>query len=194
MHTPEFAHGTPCCPTVIPAKAGTHGYGRSNLIVPPSMDPRFRGDDGFFGALRIRHVFLSLIALTLALPAHAATRCAPGESKRSVAELFMGLSRHHGEPPVTEQQFTDFLDREVSSRFADGMTLYDAQGRWLTQGHVIHEPSKVIMIVLPGRADDRKRLSDIAAAYNSRFDQEAVLITVGETCAVFESRREPVGG
>jgi len=109
--------------------------------------------------------------------------CPAGETKQDVAQLFFG--RNIGtEVGVSEVDFTRFLDEVVTPRFPDGLTVVDGQGRWLYQGVDYHEPSKVVTLNLayPG---DRAKLAEIAAAYEARFRQDAVLIMVRPTCVLF---------
>jgi hypothetical protein len=50
---------------------------------------------------------------------------------------------------------------------------------------IVREPSKLVQIVLPGKADDESRLSEIAAAYKTRFRQQAVGIVLRAACVAF---------
>ncbi|RVT94734.1 DUF3574 domain-containing protein [Sphingomonas crocodyli] len=134
----------------------------------------------------IARLCLALAALCSAAAAQAA--CAPGESEQVTAELYLGASNKAG--VITDAEFTDFLDREVTARFPEGLTVLDAQGRWMNpKGTVTREPSKLLILVLPGRSDDRAKVSAIAKAYNKRFDQQSVLVTFEDRCVLFENGR-----
>ena len=110
--------------------------------------------------------------------------CPPGETQQEVAQLFMG--RNIGQTlGVSEQDFARFLDREVSPRFPGGFTVQDGQGRWFHEGVVYNEPSKVVRLILSGQPDDRRKLGEIAAAYEDQFRQDAVLTTVHSACVSF---------
>ena len=101
------------------------------------------------------------------------------------ADLYFGLSVK-GAPDVSDAQFTDFLDREVTPRFPQGLTVIDAQGRWRSaDGRIVREPSRMVRIVLPGAADDLAKLDALREAYKRRFRQEAVLEVLTRTCAAF---------
>jgi hypothetical protein len=50
---------------------------------------------------------------------------------------------------------------------------------------LVHEPSKVIEIILPGNADDFDRLTAIADAYKLRFHQQSVAIVTRAACVSF---------
>jgi hypothetical protein len=110
--------------------------------------------------------------------------CAPGETGRQVAEMVFG--RNIGDRlGVSEDDFARFLDEEVTPRFPDGLTVLDSQGRWLSQGRLVREPGKLVILVLPGRPGDRSRLAEIARAYEARFRQQAVLTMTRPACTGF---------
>ena len=106
---------------------------------------------------------------------------------RATAELVFGRSSDNpAHPSVTEADFTHFLDEEVTPRFPDGLTVIDAQGRWSAPaGPAVHEQSKMVMIVLPGRADDRRKLDQVRDAYKRRYDQQSVLLMTHGDCVSF---------
>jgi hypothetical protein len=103
-----------------------------------------------------------------------------------MAELTFGrdIDRHVG---VSEAAWRRFLDREVTARFPDGLTVVSALGQWRDRntGRVVREPSKLVMIVLPGNADDQARLEAIVAAYKRQFQQQSVGVIVQPACAAF---------
>ena len=68
-----------------------------------------------------------------------------------------------------------------------GLTVYDARGQWRDsdRNRIVREPSKVVMIVLPGKAEDMARLSEIAEAYKKRFKQQSVGIVLRPACVSF---------
>jgi hypothetical protein len=86
---------------------------------------------------------------------------------------------------VSDADFARFLDEELTPRFPDGLTVLDAAGQWRGASGLVREPSKLVMIVLPGHADDRARLRAAADAYKARFHQEAVLVLTQPACAAF---------
>jgi hypothetical protein len=114
------------------------------------------------------------------------SECRAGQKPQEVAELLFGrkIGVRIG---VSETQWGRFVDREISTRFPDGLTVLDAKGAWRdTVGKtIVHEPSKVVEIVLPGKPDDVERLHQIAQAYKSRFRQQSVGIVVRGACVSF---------
>jgi hypothetical protein len=130
---------------------------------------------------------LGSLALAFATPAHAQTvDCRAGLKPQQVAELLFGRNIG-GRLGVTEAQWARFVDREITPRFPDGPTVIEARGQWRDPARrtIVHEPSKRVEIVLPGRTDDQDRLAAIAQAYKSRFHQQSVAIVVRPACVSF---------
>ena len=111
----------------------------------------------------------------------------PKAGQRATAELVFGRSSDDAaHPSVSDAEFTKFLDQEVSPRFPDGLTVIDAQGRWSAPaGKAVHEQSKMVMIVLPGRADDRQKLDAVRDAYKLRYHQQSVMLMTHGDCVSF---------
>ena len=133
----------------------------------------------------------AMLALSACAMAQGGVVCAPGSEARATAELSFGrnfgFGRHVGDQPdVSEADWRAFLDEEVTPRFPDGLTVVDGAGQWRSQtGAIDREASKVLMIVLPGRPDDRARLDAVREAYKRRFQQEAVLLVERPACVAF---------
>jgi hypothetical protein len=110
--------------------------------------------------------------------------CHGGLKLQQVAELLFG--RNIGDRlGVTQAQWASFVDREITPRFPGGLTVFDIKGQWREQGRIVHEPGKVVEIVLPGKDDDLDRLNQIVTAYKSRFRQHSVGIVMRDACVSF---------
>jgi hypothetical protein len=129
------------------------------------------------------------LVLVLACSSGAAAQsseCRAGQKPQQVAQLLFG--RKIGDRlGVSEAQWGRFVDREISPRFPDGLTVFDAKGAWrdTARNTIVHEPSKVVEIVLPGKPDDVDELNRIAQAYKSRFRQQSVGIVIRGACVSF---------
>ncbi len=109
--------------------------------------------------------------------------CGPAERAGESAQLFFG--RNIGASAgVDEAAFQNFVARVISPRFPAGMTILEAEGRWLSEGQVMTEAAKVVILAQAG-AIDRPALSEIRAAYRDQFSQEAVLQLVSPVCLAF---------
>lgn len=131
-------------------------------------------------------IFLSAVGPGVFTAQAAASTCRAGQQSRLMAELTFGrdIGRRVG---VSEAAWRRFLDREVTPRFPDGLTVVSAAGQWRDRntGRIVREPSKLLMIVLPGNADDQMRLDAIVAAYKRHFHQQSVGVIVQPACAAF---------
>jgi hypothetical protein len=112
--------------------------------------------------------------------------CQGSQKPQQVVDLLFG--RKIGDRvAVSEGAWRRFVAREITTRFPDGLTILEGRGQWLNPNtkRVIHEPSIVVMIALPGNADDFDRLNQIAEAYKRQFRQQAVGIIVRPACVSF---------
>jgi Protein of unknown function (DUF3574) len=131
---------------------------------------------------------LSILSLVIAISNSAnaqQTTCSLGKPQQ-VAELMFG--RKIGDRVgVSEAQWARFVDREITPRFPDGLTVLAARGQWhdSERNKIVREPSKLVQIVLPGKPEDEARLNEIAAAYKTRFRQQSVGIVLRPACVAF---------
>jgi Protein of unknown function (DUF3574) len=116
----------------------------------------------------------------------AAPGCQGAQHHKLVAELMFGrdIGHHVG---VSEAAWMRFLIRQVTPRFPDGLTVVDAVGQWRDprSGRIVREPSKLVVIVLPGKDDDQARLDAVAQAYKRQFRQQSVGLIVQPGCVLF---------
>jgi hypothetical protein len=65
--------------------------------------------------------------------------------------------------------------------------VFSAAGQWQdkSSNKIVHEPSKIVQIVLPGDVDEITRLNEIAEAYKTRFKQQSVGVIVRPACVSF---------
>jgi Protein of unknown function (DUF3574) len=128
-----------------------------------------------------------LVALAAAVPARAQLlECRGGQKTQQVAELSFGR-RIVGHIGVSETQWMAFLDNEITPRFPDGLTVFDAAGQWRDPAtkKIVRETSKIVLLVLPGNPDDLPRLNEIVETYKRRFKQQSVGIILRPACVSF---------
>jgi hypothetical protein len=108
------------------------------------------------------------------------------QKPQQVAELMFGR-KIGNRVAVNDAQWTRFLDREITPRFPDGLTVLDARGQWRDseRNRIVREPSKLVQIVLPGKAEDADHLNEIAEAYKKKFRQQSVGVIVRGACVSF---------
>lgn len=134
---------------------------------------------------------IAALALTLAActpaPGVESEACAAPATSRVVASMYFGRNIG-GALGVSEEAWDAFVDAEVTPRFPDGLSVADADGQWRDSetGAIVREPSKVLTIFLGDEAADRAALDQIADAYKSQFQQQAVALAVERSCVSFE--------
>jgi Protein of unknown function (DUF3574) len=138
--------------------------------------------------MRFAHgVAASCLTLVLAAGANGQVlECRGAQKPQQIAELMFG--RKIGDRVgVSELQWSRFVDREITPRFPDGLTVIDARGQWRDTDNkrIVREPSKLVQIVLPGKPEDADRLNEIAESYKKRFRQQSVGIILRPACISF---------
>jgi hypothetical protein len=108
------------------------------------------------------------------------------EQPMLVTQLFFGLSIK-GRGPVTRQEWAAFLKRDVTPRFPDGFTVYEAEGQWLNPAShaVVSERSKIMIIAAPDTAEVRAKIAEVSERYRTAFHQQAVGVITRRECAAF---------
>lgn len=88
---------------------------------------------------------------------------------------------------VSEAAFSRFVDREITTRFPEGLTVLSADGRWrdTKRKTVIREPSKMVMLAAPDEPKTQEHIDAIVAAYKARFKQQAVGVLMRQSCVSF---------
>ena len=110
-----------------------------------------------------------------------------------VAELLFGRSN------VSETAWDRFLAAEVTPRFPEGLTVYDARGQWRNPEttKISRERSKVVMIAMPPADDNQTRLSAIIEDTNGNRSFWALAHPPGEPdfhdAACFAAQVPPAG-
>jgi hypothetical protein len=118
-------------------------------------------------------------------PPEAVMACPTGQEARRTAQLFFG--RNIGDKPgVSDADFQAFMDKELTPKFPDGLTVLDGGGQWRgEENRLIREASKVVMIVLPKGRDVSGRIEAVRTAYKGRFHQDSVLLITQASCVSF---------
>jgi len=93
-------------------------------------------------------------------------------------KLYFGLGpADHPERGITEAQWRDFLDAEVTPRFPAGLSVLDVYGQW--QGKKETTPSrlrsKLLIIDYPDTQENRDKIEAIRAAFKKRTGEHSVL-------------------
>jgi len=130
-----------------------------------------------------------LVAMCLAAPG-CVTRPAEQDTAWRRTNLYCGRLIAGENRVVTAEEWETFLEEHVVP-FVEGMTVFEAQGRWRDEtGTTIKEPTWVLTLLYPKEEmPARLELIDrIARAYADRFKQSAVLVEHEATTVAFVTR------
>jgi hypothetical protein len=135
---------------------------------------------------RIEVMALGLLAAvaTAGCATSGSVACHPDE-KRLVSEtLYFGTAKPGG--VVDAAEWTRFLQESVTSRFPEGLTVWQASGQWRgVDGKIVEEASHVLNLIHTGDEASERKVGEIASDYKLRFQQEAVLRTRGAVCVSY---------
>jgi len=108
--------------------------------------------------------------------------CGAASEPQVRTTLDFGSARPQG--AVSELEWQIFLRDEVTKRFPDGLTVWDAEGQWRTPaGTIDHERTKVLLLVHPDTPAARQSVRAVIDAYRTTFDQRSVLWESSRVCA-----------
>jgi hypothetical protein len=106
--------------------------------------------------------------------------CGSAAQSQVRTTLYFGMSRPTG--AVSELEWQLFLRDEVTPRFPDGLTVWDAQGQWKGKSGIEQDRSKVLLVVHPDSAAARASVMTVIDRYRKGFDQESVLWETARVC------------
>jgi hypothetical protein len=103
----------------------------------------------------------------------------PGHTQGWVqTELYFGLGpADHPETGVSEAQWREFLDNEVTPRFPAGLSVLDVYGQWESKGHSAPERlrSKMLIIDFSDSEENRAKIEAIRSAWKQRTGDQSVM-------------------
>lgn len=100
-------------------------------------------------------------------------------------ELFFGLSKSDGSV-VSDQDFQNFVNTEITPRFPDGLTLLSGTGQFRdSSGNAIRERSRLLILLYPFNNDSNAKIEEIRKTYKSQFQQQSVLRVDENSCVSF---------
>ena len=107
--------------------------------------------------------------------------CGAASAPQIRTTLYFGLTRPKG--AVSELEWQIFLRDDVTKRFPDGLTVWEAEGQWRTPaGSIDHERTKVLLLVHPDSPQARQSVQEVITSYRRLFEQESVLWESARVC------------
>jgi Protein of unknown function (DUF3574) len=130
----------------------------------------------------------ALVPALLFLGADARAQPCPlaGQNSMLIVQMFFGQNIE-GRRDISPAAWRGFLSHDVTQRFPDGFTVFDAIGQWRDPKTraVGREHTKVLEIATSDTPDVRSKIEDIAARYRTLFHQQSVGIVTMPGCARF---------
>ncbi|MCU5773514.1 DUF3574 domain-containing protein [Erwiniaceae bacterium BAC15a-03b] len=110
--------------------------------------------------------------------------CAVGEAMTQTT-LYFGLNRPTG-PVISAAEWQAFIDNDVTPRFKDGLSVFEAQGQWLgNDGKLARENSKALLLIHAPDKESESRIEVLRTIYKQRFVQDSVMRVDTPVCVAF---------
>jgi hypothetical protein len=103
----------------------------------------------------------------------------PGQTQGWVdTKLYFGLGPSGNlEQGISETRWLQFLDKEVTSRFPDGLSVVDVYGQWQGKNQTAPERlrTKMIILLYPDSQENRAKIEAIRSAWKQITGDQSVL-------------------
>jgi Protein of unknown function (DUF3574) len=129
----------------------------------------------------------TLLLLALAVGACAQPGVPPvctAPLKPAVAiDLYFGRDKPSG-GEVTDAEWGAFVTEVVTSRFPDGLSVFDSSGQYREPtGRIVRERSKRLVVIVFDAPAHKAKVIEIVEAYKQRFGQYSVFRVEQPVCA-----------
>lgn len=144
----------------------------------------------------MKNTLLLATALTAALLTSGCVAPVPNTAKQKTATcsvgdpmtqttLYFGLNRPTG-PVISAAEWQSFVDRQVTPRFKDGLSVFDAKGQWLgNDGKLARENSKALMLIHAQGKESETNIEALRSSYKQQFSQDSVMRVDAPVCVAF---------
>ena len=107
--------------------------------------------------------------------------CSAPQKPMLDVELLLGRGK------ASDARWRQFLAREVTPRFPDGLTVYESTGQWRDPARkvIVREKSRVLRIIIAAEEPANDKISAVADAYKKQFAQKSVGIVTRPACVSF---------
>ena len=118
---------------------------------------------------------------------HAATASAQGLACNAPQKPMLDIELLLGRGKANDARWRQFLAREVTPRFPDGLTVYETYGQWRDpkRNVIVREKSRVVRIIVPADVPAQDKIDAVAEAYKKQFSQKSVGIVTRTACVSF---------
>ncbi len=141
---------------------------------------------------KLTHVTAAIAGATLATvvvisaqsavaPAPVPDTCGSASAAQLRTTLYFGTNKPTG--AVSELEWQLFVRDEVTTRFPEGLTVWEALGQWRDpRGNIAQERAKVLLLVHADSEKARTAVQDLITRYRKMFEQESVLWETARVC------------
>lgn len=114
------------------------------------------------------------------------TQTCPNSNAMAQTTLYFGMSRTDG-PNMTQAQWQNYVNKQVTPRFKNGLTVFKGRGQWLgADGKIAKEPSRALMLIYPkGDQTSQQKIEQLRKIYMQQFHQESVMRIDQKVCVSF---------
>ncbi|MBF2022196.1 MAG: DUF3574 domain-containing protein [Hydrococcus sp. C42_A2020_068] len=100
-------------------------------------------------------------------------------------ELYFGTSLPQGKQ-ITEVQWQQFLNDEITPHFREGLTVLEGYGQYLnSSGTILREKNKMLILLYEPSFEKEQAIRAIIKKYKQQFEQESVLRITSKVRATF---------
>jgi hypothetical protein len=112
--------------------------------------------------------------------------CRATATRMARLELLFGMTKSDGRN-VAEFEWQTFVDKEITPRFPQGLTVMSGIGQWRNSaGTITRERSRMLVVWYSSRSDESEAdVEAIRSAYKAQFGQESVMRVDGSSCVSF---------
>jgi hypothetical protein len=109
-----------------------------------------------------------------------------------IYSLYFGRSVA-GRAEVSDREWRDFREQVITPALPDGYTVLDGQGAWMNpRSHsTVLEATKILVVALPDSHLGLTSINRIRSAWQHRFHQYVVGMTVQSGCGSFSTSEAP---
>lgn len=130
----------------------------------------------------------SIVLLIAHMASGTAQEIACHAPLKPMLEIDLMFGRNIGDHlGVGEQDWSDFVQAEITPRFPEGLSVLDVQGQWQDSDtkDVVREPSKDVRLVVPAGPEIDAKVDAVVQAYKQRFQQQSVAVIIRPACVSF---------
>ncbi|MFS2225292.1 DUF3574 domain-containing protein [Pantoea sp. B65] len=124
------------------------------------------------------------VASPKSVTAPPAAACVKGDAMTQTT-LYFGLNRPSG-PVISAAEWQAFIDNDVTPKFKDGLSVFEAKGQWLgNDGKLARENSKALLLIHAPDKESETRIELLRSIYKQRFTQDSVMRVDAPVCVAF---------